>query len=377
MGPELVGILAAAAGVIGLLWSYSRKSAQAPLDEVAPPLKIPRPKQESFSRGDRLLDAVAARHGLRRDIDSVRGRVDGLRVEISAFPHGAAEETVLQIHGRARFDGPLDLELRVNPRSGAGVDESRFTELFRVHALHDDQAEALFRPELAARFAAGQRAGLAPVLTDEELTISVSGRQSEQSVVNASVWMVETALEVERARARLPRPQLEQRVESAFRSLADAHAGELDLARGTFRAPLEQGELRGSVTVHGRDAKAILELSFRHPLPVELRLGLEPSRGFVGRFRHTDIQLGDPPFDDAFLVKGDPESEVQALLAEPVRAALLGLRELVRDLTVESDSLRVTLDVSGTDADQLRDVVERMRRVANALLPESERSAYR
>ena len=66
----------------------------------------------------------------------------------------------------------------------------------------------------------------------------------------------------------------------------------------------------------------------RRPTGLGLRLFREGVLSGVTRFvGMQDITLGDPRFDERFVVQGKPEAAVRELLTEPVRDALVAIQD--------------------------------------------------
>jgi hypothetical protein len=118
-------------------------------------------------------------------------------------------------------------------------------------------------------------------------------------------------------------------------------------------------------------------LTFAKPLPLDLRLGLESERSRFARFRHKDIQLGDPSFDETFVVLGEPEDDVHAALDEPMRERLLTLAEAVVALSLTPTEIEVGLDGALGDETALSDIVDALREITRALAPRKAQGAYR
>lgn len=373
---ELVlGLLAYVSILGGVLWYAARSTVDAPI-EPNPPRE--RPKRV-YTLGDKVLAATAKRHGLRHDVDFVRGRAGELRIEIVAVPDGTNPE---RFEGMAYFPRSLGLELSVEQRGSVGgrgsttIVSDAFDHDFAVDALHADQARALLSGSVSEAFHRAMNRSFRPKLDDEALEITVSARLGAERCAEAMTWLIDTAREILAARASLPRPALEQRVLDAFELLAQDLGGRV--AGDVLSLTLEEGELSAYVDrVREKVFRTRVRLELSRPLAVNLQLGLETERSRFARFKQADIELGDARFDDTFVVFGDPEDEVKSALGEAVRSKLLLLEEKVDALTLTPTELRVSVEAAVSDRGELGELVDLMRAVAASFAPKKGQGAYR
>lgn len=373
---EVVLPLLAYVGVLtGILWAVARKSAMAPIEPNPPRERVKR----VYTLGDQVLAKASEQHGLKHDVDVATGRVGELRVEIAAMPDGTSP---VDFNAVARFPRSLGLELSVEQRGSFGgrggdaVVSDDFDHDFRVDALHADQARELLGGAVGEALVKGVSRGFRIELDDNELVMSVAANLGTERGVEAMSWLVRTAQAILDARARLARPELEQRVLDTFGSLARSLGGRVD--GDVLRLGLEEGELRAHVDhVSGKRFRTQLCLVFDKPLAIDLRLGLESERSRIARVRHKDIQVGQPSFDEVFVVMGEPEDEVRAALDAPMREELLALHERVDALSLTSTELEVAVDEALADRDALGELVEALVGVAQKLAPRKKHGAYR
>lgn len=368
-------ILAYVGALTAILWAVAKKGANAPIEPNPPRERVAR----VYTVGDRVLAQAAKQHGLKHDVDVASGRVGELRVELAAVPDGTSP---VEFRGVARFPRSLGLELSVRKRgalggrAGEAVVTDDFDHEFRVDALHADQARALLDGPAGEAMLKGVGRGFRVELDDHELTMAVGADLGTERGVEAASWLVQTATAISAARAKLPRPELQQRVLDSFSDLAKSLGGRVD--GDVLRLDLEEGELSAHVDrVSGKQFRTGLCLVFARPLSLDLRLGLESERSRFARFRHKDIQLGDPSFDEVFVVMGEPEEEVRAALDEALRAQLLALHQDVSALSATPTELEVTVDEALSDRDALGELIDRMVAVARSLAPQKRSGAYR
>lgn len=367
-------------GFVVALVVAALKSGVAPM-QPSPPRERPK---KILAWGDQVLLAAAQMHGLRHSLDVAQGRVDGLRVTLEAKPHAAAERRELRFLGGAVFPRPLGLELSVE-RAGAlslGGDfvpiSDAFDMEFRASALHEDQAQKLLSGELGEALLYAERKGWEPRLDDEGLRVQVQGALSTETIQEGFDWLIQTARLVLETRAKLPLPELEQRVLDAFRSLAEARGGNVDQASRELVMESEHGEVRASLEhTKGKVWRTRLVVQLSRPLPADLHLGLESERSALERWRRPDVQLGDQAFDAAFVVKGESDEAVRAVLTETARERLLALKGQVQVLELEPTGLLVAKDEALDSPEPLASMLDAALGALDVLNPTATRSAYR
>lgn len=202
------------------------------------------------------------------------------------------------------------------------------------------------------------------IVTDQSVRVSLSqppSRVDDLRDLVAGMRALATALSGARQGLEPPaglRPQagawqaLAERLGLAFEPAYPGLSGELD-GRSVRITPVRTAEGYG----------AEIRLGFRAHRRTGLRLRpqVEPDGYWsVGQ----DIQLGDPPFDAAFVVKGHDPENVRELLSAPVREGLLALSATGR---LDVDDLR--LFVGGLPAEplELEPIVVQATRTADAM----------
>jgi len=106
--------------------------------------------------------------------------------------------------------------------------------------------------------------------------------------------------------------------------------------------------------------------------PGSLRLDPEGLMGSLRKvFGAQDIQVGDPPMDDAFVIQGDPEAWVREVLDAETRALLLGLQREFSRLKVDVNPAGVFVGMRGRDLspdrERLNGFLEGARRLVRRL----------
>lgn len=299
-------------------------------------------------RGLRPLAAATAyrnaawRLGL--DVDtrglSLRGRVDGRRLFVGA----ALDE------GRPRIRAVLDLgfplglglvlrrrserRLRLRrPRVQVVTGDAAFDRAFEIRAFDPDRAARLLTAPVRTAFGALARHHPDLELTDRWVRLSLRRHPpSDRWLLDLVDRLVNLVLAVEQAREAVPPDPRLAPVAEAWAPLAESIGCQLlpslPALRGTFG-----GRALTLQAVHYADAPhAELRLA---RAPSSAGLHVEPRvAGPVGQ----DLRLGDPDFDEAFVVKGRDAAAAARELGPEARRCLLALRSL-GDVFVDEERL--------------------------------------
>jgi hypothetical protein len=103
------------------------------------------------------------------------------------------------------------------------------------------------------------------------------------------------------------------------------------------------------------------------PAGTALSLSRQDGDGFFRRlFRGQDVILGDPAFDAAFVVKGEPESFVRSALGPSVRAHLKSLRASGYGVTLHDGVLDVVAPSFTSQGAELDELLKRAFATATA-----------
>lgn len=144
-------------------------------------------------------------------------------------------------------------------------------------------------------------------------------------------WAARTVMD---RRAKNP-PQRELAIGAAWPALARGWNLRLDVRRG-----LMEGTIRGRQT----SARVVVEqgavtthVDVAVPLPAGATLSLTRQKdGFFSKlFRGQDIVVGDPVFDQTFVIKGEPEAFVRAALTPAAREQILHLTQAGASITLK------------------------------------------
>jgi hypothetical protein len=135
-------------------------------------------------------------------------------------------------------------------------------------------------------------------------------------------WAAQT---IQARRAADP-PRWELEVRHAWPGLAQAWGLSLDPRRGQMEGGLRGRSLVARLAAEQHGMVTEVRVSVALPAGTTMSLVRQEGDGFWKRlFRGQDIQVGDAAFDDAFIIKGEPEPVVRSLLGPLARRKILGL----------------------------------------------------
>jgi hypothetical protein len=157
-------------------------------------------------------------------------------------------------------------------------------------------------------------------------------------------------------------------------SLAEALRAEMD----TEAPRVERQDAAGALSISGTERPASLELvmTFCRPLRIPIAMRRMREQDLWDLWHDPAITFEDPAFDDAMLVRGEPEASVRTLLDAETRALFVSISERSDDLVLDANRLvvvRRSLDRGVLDLAE--EVLVLSRRLLG--IQSLERSAYR
>ena len=160
-------------------------------------------------------------------------------------------------------------------------------------------------------------------------------------------------------------------LETTWPSLAQGWGLQLDVARAKMTGVVRGLPTMVEVRQHAQGRATGVEVTVPLPAGCELRLKKQDGDGFFDRlFRGQDVKVGDPTFDDAFVIKGEPEEFVRAALSPIVRQQLLYLLNAGVALTLEKGKLIALARGVLTDREQLDQLMKAAYTAATSLYPQ-------
>ncbi|MDP3277200.1 MAG: hypothetical protein Q8Q09_18570 [Deltaproteobacteria bacterium] len=140
------------------------------------------------------------------------------------------------------------------------------------------------------------------------------------------------------------------------------------------------GKMSGNVRAIGVDARVRYEghrlqtevsLALPSVVPASFQLTPQGSNGFFSKlFRGQDIQIGYPAFDAMFVVKGEPEAQVRAILTPKACDWLMAAHTKLGGFRLDRQTLQVVSPKALLDARELQAYVELCFATAESLVPQ-------
>ncbi len=161
-------------------------------------------------------------------------------------------------------------------------------------------------------------------------------------------------------------------LEAAWPSLAQSWGLQVDIARAEMTGVVRGLPTTVNVRYHVQGRGTYVEVAVPMPRGCELWLKKQDGDGFFDRlFRGQDVKLGDKAFDDAFVVKGEPEAFVHAALSPAVRQQLMHLLGAGVAISLEQGKLVAITKGVLTDREQLDQLMKAAYTAATSLYPQA------
>ncbi len=213
---------------------------------------------------------------------------------------------------------------------------------YTIHAAEPDLARRLLLvPYVREALDWHREAPFRPQIHDDRLRVETRGKVLDAvSLGRARDGAVELARRLHAARAEIGPTSAEQTIATAWKQVADARRLTLDLASQRLYGRVDgmHVEVEAQLRQNARVTRFVVR--FDRALGVGLRLTRQGALTGLGRMLGMqDITVGDPLFDERFVVKGQPEAAVRALLTPEVRARLVELQAQASELDVADDHL--------------------------------------
>jgi hypothetical protein len=194
-----------------------------------------------------------------------------------------------------------------------------------------------------------------------------SGVERYRAAFNLFAWAAHIILDL---RAKNPPPG-ELEIGATWPVLAKHWGLELDVRRGAMT-----GTVRGRPTKVGlgfQKGELTTRVEIAAPVPVgcELSLARQDGDGFFAKlFRGQDVVVGDPAFDAAFVIQGEPEPFVRAALTPSARTSILELTRAGCSITLKEGVLTVWTRERLIDRDRLDELMKTAYAATAALCPD-------
>jgi hypothetical protein len=330
----IIGFAVSVVTALGLLSMRQSDAQLAVLTLAAAAMKL-----------DVVKDARRARGIVRTHPES-----EGVQVRVTAVGNSDSDRFLIECLISPPLRMGLEVALKAVRTPWTSFDEQNVRNAFTVSALHEDQAGQLLDGWILRELVRARSSGFAPSVNDYSVTMRVSTGFQSQLLTQAIERTARLAEGLVRARVRIPPSALERTVERAFEPVARRFGGRLDRLNLALHVEDEAGKLSVFVEhVRGSAWQTVFELQLERRLGRGLRLADTRASSLWSRWLGPDIRVGDEAFDSAFVVRGESEEAVRAVLTAEMRAALLALRGKVEGLVV--DDGRISGRIAGAVAE--------------------------
>ena len=241
-----------------------------------------------------------------------------------------------------------------------------------VQGLEDGAAmkrivDDAFRADVEARAKAMKLVDLwfADTRVSGELNGYESNPERYRHAFDLLVWAARIVME---RRAQNP-PAWERAIASEWPPLAQGWNFQLDVRRGVMKGNVRGRPTSASVVV--KQGAVMTHVNVAVTVPPECTMSLTRQKdGFFSKlFRGQDIEVGDPAFDEAFVIKGEPEAFVRAALTPAARQQILGLTQAGASISLEGGKLSAWTNALITNREHLDGLMKAAFLAAEALCP--------
>ncbi len=320
---------------------------------------------------------LSGRLGLQADTRGVsaHGYVGQRQLWIGSVMEGFGPERRMVMRGVLTLERPLGLGLlvhrrglpsrvlrRFGPERGSG--DKELDKIAHVHGADRARLVALLDADVRAALHHALRAWSGVEVTDGDIRVQLRRPESSaQRLFELVEAMLTLAVALERARAKVEAPE----GVAAWCVAWEPVCARLGLTWDPS-LPAMHGELEGRrvlVTAtresEGYAAEATLWFGEHEDIGLRVRPQVEPDGYWsVGQ----DIEVGEPEFDQSFVIKGYDPDEVRDVLSPRARAAL---RRLLGSGKVVVDDRTVTVRELDGDPDGLVAVLRELTALADAI----------
>lgn len=326
------------------------------------------------------LDDWAKRLGMVRVGNELFGQRGGVPVGARlAFdsPHGTKVQARWTLY--ARLLPPLDLGLLASTRvvpvelAGAGArvvltEDAAFDARFAVRCDEPHRGVELFDPEVRTLMLRWLHPNAMFMLSDGGVAVQTVHGQADEATLRTGLEAVAAITNaLNQARDLVPAAHELERHRVAWRRFA------ADNGLSGVDAPLCMFGMIEDASVYAYAVRKMpgdfdLEVWMRFEDPLGLGLLVQPMRT-VDRMKEmfgaTDYKLGEPLFDETFLVRVSDEAGTVALLDDETRKRLLVIHDTVGPLSLTDDGLSVRLPHVPPDPAVVPKIVRQMLEIAH------------
>lgn len=302
------------------------------------------------------------------------GQRRGVQVVVLQYETGSGSSTTTWTAAIARIDPPLHLGLEVTAENlfsrvfGAAdilVGHGDLDSKLRIHAYDAPRAAMLFSAadeegRRLSEYTAGLVRTYSSRVADSTVEVSQQGVVTDPEKVAAMLdRAVDLATWLAARRARLPQSPAEQSQVREWQRFANVSGFQADLARVTAHGSRDGVLVELGQEFEGQSIYTALSARFPGAAPAKLYLERTLAPGFIQGIFSQDIKVGDPAFDAAYKVQGEPEDVVRRLLSRPaVLQALNDAARRTREVRVGQHGLFLRVEAQTMQASQLDSLVQ-------------------
>lgn len=279
------------------------------------------------------------------------GQRGGVPVEISHSASGGSRAQIHWTNAEARIEPPLRLGLELRARSSNApatlkdmvgedleIGDPALDGPFQISVVERaDVPRLLAVPELRAVLLRAAGSFDRVWITDERAYASMRGFSYDPANLAVMLdWVVSLAVSARAARRRMGRTARDEAIFQKWGPLAGARGYALDAESLVLSGTASGVPFTVAPVVEDTGWATRFRARLPRPLGVDLRLSKQDAFDGVAAFLGMqDIEIGDPSFDDAFVVRGRDEAAVRWVLADPtLRAGLVELLGAAKRLEV-------------------------------------------
>ncbi len=254
-----------------------------------------------------------------------------------------------------------------------------FDERFKIKGVDADHVRRLVSGPVGTEML--RAAGVHPSLwiSDIYVTTEYSGYERDLGKARVALETVGRLAEVllaQRAREIAP---WEPPMRAAWQAVSAGWRLRFDAPRARMEGEAHGLPIRAGISFENGRFVTSARFTLPRPPPCEISLAPQDGDGFFSKlFRGQDIKVGDPAFDAAFVVKGEPEEVVRAVLTPVARQRLLAARSRAGAVQLDKGALTLSVPDLLISPDHLDDLLKHGFEAAEALSPGSSgASPYR
>lgn len=308
---------------------------------------------------------------------SVHGHLTNRRLYVGEVMQGHGTDRRLEHRAILGLERPLGLGLLVRRRASrrwlrrraraeaVHVEDRAFDNLFEVFGDDSERVNALLTPRVKEAFSTFAQRWPDLLITDHHIRVMLRQPETSAGGLGELVQGMNRIADLLRdARREVEPPKDLERNLEEWLALGDSLGLEVEPW-----LPALVGQIRGravAIALRRENEGHAAEVTVRFDAHRDLGLRLTPQVRPDGYWSvGQDIQLGDEPFDQAFVIKGYDPSAVRRLLDPEIRALLLSL-DAEPSHEVDVDDRRIRVRGVANDPAKARAVLNVALRLADA-----------